>query len=277
MRPVAAQVRVELSFGQKDYLLYSAIEAKVKVTNGTGQPLDLARMSKGQAWIDFLIFQSDDLQVEHTNKAWNPPSMVLLPGEVKSMTINLLPYFHIRETGLYRVNACVRLAGKEFVSRTARFAVSHGTLLWADRYTAPPRMGDKEHKPRPRLYELIRHRNGEKDELFVRVSDPEAIWVYGTIPMGPLIRDSEPSSRIDREGNLHVFFQAGSRIFHYCRVSAEARRLGIRYFSNVSGPPTLITDDKGDTEVIGGEEIFPDSQGQPSMIPTAPMTRTPEE
>ncbi len=68
-----AQVSVELAFSQGEYILFEEIVAMVKITNATGQPLDLARMAKDKPWIDFLIVSADHIEAEHTSKKWEPP------------------------------------------------------------------------------------------------------------------------------------------------------------------------------------------------------------
>jgi hypothetical protein len=40
--------------------------------------------------------------------------------------------------------------------------------------------------------------------------------------------------------------------------------------------PDLVASSKGETEVVGGEEIFKNDNGMMELVPTAPEMKTPE-
>lgn len=272
-----AQVKVEISFERPDYLLFESVEAKVRVSNLMGEPLDMARMSGGKPWLNFYITTSDDDQINRTEKEWKSPAMTLLPGEVKSLSINLMPWFLIRDTGDYRVVAEVTNRGNTYASRPAKFNVVNGPSIWSQEYTAPPDPKDPAKAMRPRFYSLHLHKIKEGHQLYLRIQNPEAHRVYCTLSLGDIVNYGDPKARIDRMGNIHVMQQSGTRIFTYNEYSPMGKRLQTRFFSNVSSPPTMVASSDDETMIVGGEELFEKDNEVNSTVPTAPVGRAPSE
>src|SRR3989338_7482226 len=51
--PVCGQIEVDISSTKSEYLLYEPIDIKVKLTNISSEPLDMARMAKEESWLNF--------------------------------------------------------------------------------------------------------------------------------------------------------------------------------------------------------------------------------
>lgn len=271
-----AQVGIDVSLERKEYLLYEPLDIKVSVTNNLGEPMDLARLSGATPWLDFYVTTIDDEEVSRTDKVWNPVHAKLQPGDTQRVTVNLLPYFLIRETGQYVVTAQITLMGKTVSSRRLKFTIVSGSLVWDKYFTAPPEPSDPEKKLRPRHYSILILHMEDKELLYARIENPEAERVYCTTPLGSTVNFGEPKARIDLSGNLHIFHQSGSRVFNYTAISPKGKRIGARYFSNMSSPPTMFVDDKDNVNIVGGEEIFEDKNKKMTNIPTAPMARPTE-
>lgn len=270
-----AQIQVSLSTDRNEYLLYEVLDVTVKVANQSGEVLDMARMAQSEPWIDFVISTPENEEISHTDRPWSPPRFALIPGEVRSLTFNLTPNFQIREAGRYRVKAVVTQVGRRYSSRTINFSVIQGATIWKQNFLAPPGVNDVKRELRPRLYSLLVHRNNDRNVLYLRIQNPEAGWVFCTTPLGEAVNYGEPRARIDKHGDCHIFHQSGTRIFTYTRFSVMGKRLTTRFFSNISSPPNMIVDDNGNTEVIGGEELFVDENQRQSVIPTPPLGNPP--
>ncbi len=265
------QVSVDLSTKRAEYLLYEPIKVDVKVTNLLAQPLDLNRMSKKEPWLDFFVTVRRDEEIHHTEPSWKAPQLTLLSGQVKWLSVDLLPLFLIRDPGEYRVVAQVTVGENRILSNSLKFTVMNGTMIWEQNYTAPADPNDPAKNPRPRLYSLLVHRTEQGQVLYVRIQDPEQHRVYGTISLGNTIDYGKPHTRIDQQGNFHVLHQLGTRLFSYSSFSPSGKRLVARLFSDISSTPKLITGENDETLIVGGEEIFTDEKEKERIIPTPPL------
>ncbi len=270
-----AQVSIETSLDQNEYVLFEPINITVKVTNLMGDPLDLARMSGKEPWLSFTVTTLNDDEVDRTDRAWIPPRMVLMAGQVKSTSANITPLYALRDPGDYRIFAQLNLDGNTVTSRKIRFSVVRGISIWDQKYTARPDPDGTSKAMRPRLYSLVLHRGDKGQYLYARIINPVESRVYCTTCLGNVVNFGEPRARIDLKGNFHILHQSGTRIFTYTSFSAQGKRLDVRYFSNISSPPQLIVTDDGGTEIVGGEEIVPDDDKPERVVPTAPLARPP--
>jgi hypothetical protein len=272
---VQAQIGLSLTLERNEYLLYEALEAKVQVTNQTSEPLDMARMAGDEPWIDFVITTAEGEEITHTDRAWSPPRVGLISGQVRSLTFNLTPYFEIRDPGRYRVTAVVMMAGRRYSSRALNFSLVNGVPIWKQTFIAPPDPADAKRETRPREYSLIIHRDNLRNMLYLRIQNIEAGRVYCTTGLGEVVNYGAPRARIDKRGDCHVFHQSASRTFTYNRFSVMGKRIKARFFTNISSVPSMVVDDDGETEVVGGEELFFDENQKQTTVPTAPFGTPP--
>lgn len=272
-----AQIQVSLTLDRNEYLLYEPIEVKVQITNQSGVPIDTTRMARNEPWLEFLITTPDNEEIGHTDREWSPPRLALLSGQTRTIAFNLTPYYQLRDTGRYRVAALAAQAGRHYSSRTINFAIINGAAIWKQNFMAPPAADDAKRNPRPRLYSLLVHRRHDRNMLYARIQNPEAGRVYCTVPVGDLVNYGEPHARIDKNGDFHIFHQSGTRLYTYTQFSINGKRLKVRMFSNISTNPTMVTDEDGTTEVVGGEEIFLDEKMRETVIPTPLLAEPPNE
>lgn len=272
--PVYGQIEVDLSSTKPEYLLYEPIDIKVKLTNISSEPLDMARMAKEESWLEFYVRTLDDEEVDSSGRTWIPAKTTLLPGQIKTLSVNLLPLFLIRETGVYRVAVQVKLQDKQWNSPTIRFSVVNGSVIWKQNYVAPPDLKDPNKKPRPRFYSLLIHQTNQATHLYAQIQNPEEQRIFCCTFLGNILNYGEPHARVDFQGNLHIFHQSGTRTFNYTRFTSNGKLLGTRFFSNISSIPKMVTLDKGETEIVGGEEIFISDQKE-QVIPTPPLAKPP--
>jgi hypothetical protein len=276
--PIQAQIGVKISLGRVEFLQFESIPLKVTLSNLRGETVHLNELAGESPWLTFQVMNTTDEEIPAADRTWTPPPFILQPGEVKSIHVDLVPYYLIRESGSYRVSAHVLNGKKNISSGKLNFMVVGGATLWEQEFAAPAPINTKGSKePRPRHYSLVLHRAKGKRVLYARITNPETGRIYCTVPVGNMVNYGEPTARIDRAGDFHSFHQAGTRIFHYSHFTSEGKSLGTRYFSNISSPPQMISDSQGETEIIGGEEVFPGKNGDERIIPTARVTEPPKE
>lgn len=268
-----AQVTVDFALERSDSLLYEPIQLIVQVTNDSPQPVEFPRMSPERAWLDMLVTTPDQVAVPRSSRPWLSPKLLVLPGETRAISVNITPLFLIRETGDYIILVQAFMNERRLGGRTLKFRVTRGVTVWKQSFTSPADPAEPSGRPQARNYSLVVHRSEGKQTLYARIMDPEEQKVYCTSGVGPMLNLGTPSARVDRQGNLHVFHQTGSRIFTYVVFSPKGKVLSTRSFANMASLPSLekLADDE--VEVVGGEEIVPDRKDE--IIPTAPAVATP--
>src|SRR5437016_13045679 len=102
----SAQVRVELTFEQDQFLAGESVPVGVRITNFSGQTLHLGKDSD---WLRFTVEGRDDYIVPTTG---DPP--VVGEFDVESSTvatrrIDVAPYFALTRPGRYLVTATLKL------------------------------------------------------------------------------------------------------------------------------------------------------------------------
>ena len=103
---VAAQVRVDISFKRKLYVMYEPLIATVTINNLSGRPL-LLENSDHHRWFGFNIETADGRIVPPINPDYALAPAAVGPGEKLTRSVNLTPLFPLHDFGLYRVKATV--------------------------------------------------------------------------------------------------------------------------------------------------------------------------
>lgn len=274
-----AQVDAEIGLERDNLVLYEPIRLLVQLTNLSPQPLDPSRMSGEKPWLEVFLARPDDTAVPRTEKPWIPPSAILMSGQKRTLAVDLLPIFQVREPGSYRIHVRVLFGGRAAASRILKFTVDRGTPVWQQQVTLPPDPEATPPRPRARLYSLLVHRAAETRDLFARIQDPQEDRVFCTARLGPFINSSDLGAKVDREGGLHVLQRAGARIFRYSRFTATGKPLPQRLFSDMGSSPRLVLLGNEAVDVVGGEEVVMESkEGKvESLVPTAPVGQPPRD
>lgn len=270
-----ADIGVDLDAKRLEYLLYERLDIRVIVKNSSSHTLDMKKSAGNNPWLELSVSSRHDDEIARTTVPWNPPDLIVPGGEAKTVNINITPLFMIREPDEYKVTAHIHVGDEEFTSRPLRISVSRGQPIWKQRYTAEPDPNDAQKKERPRLYSLMVHSDGNNELLYVRIMDPIANRVYCTTDLGSFVNYADPKTRIDLKGDLHVLHQSGTRIFTYTEFDPNGKLVKSRFFSNLGSEPDLVATSKGETDVVGGEEIFKNGNGMMDIIPTAPEMKSP--
>jgi hypothetical protein len=246
-----AQVAIGISLPRNEYLRYESIDIDVKITNQTAEPMKLEGNVGDKPWLSFYVTNKDEFEIKRTQKKWIPPSVSLNPGEIKTISVNIQPFFVLGDPGIYNVSADLNFPDKTTSTRGLDFTVVQGVSVW--KQTFYPKF---EGKSEQRVYSIHAHRLKEQNSLYARIESIDLQQIFTTVNLGPAVSYSDPQCKIDANGDFFVLHQSGTRNYTYHHFSGEGKRLQVRYFSNISSTPKLIKNDKNETLVVGGEEIF---------------------
>ena len=245
---ISAQVNVELTLDQEQFLPGETLEVGVRLTNFSGQTLHLGT---GTDWLHFTIDGRDNDIVPMTGDVPVQGEFDVESSTVATRRIDVAPYFALIRPGRYLVTATVKLKqwDKELVSKPKAFDIIAGTTLWEQDFGVP---NTARQSPEVRKYALQQAIHLKQLKLYARVTDQSGSRVYHVFPIGPMISFSKPECQIDKASNLHVLYQTGARSFNYSVINADGRLLVRQTYEYSDTRPVLRTDREGRILLGGG-------------------------
>lgn len=238
-----AQVKLALASERSTYLLYEAAPFIVQITNESAEPLDFSTDPKSErSWLSFIILRVDGSKIRGEAE-FTAKERSLQPGESMNIRVNITPYYSLRETGQYTIQAVVRPDGmSSFITSKLTFNVSKGEVIWQR-----DRMVDGKRT----TYSLIQFLEDETN-CYVRVEEPEENLVLSTVRTGSLLANSVPTVIFDENGSMNILQSLAARTYRYTRVS-EAGKIEFQE-DRLAGStiPTLAGQPNGAVEFVGG-------------------------
>jgi hypothetical protein len=249
----SAQVTVNLTLEQEQFLPSEALPMSVHISNRSGQPLHLG------ADADWLTFSVESVDGFIVTKNSDPPvqgAFDLDSSQVAIKRVDLAPYFVLSRSGRYRIIATVRIKdwSAEVSSPSCSFDVINGAKLWSQVFGMPLPAGVTNRQPEVRKYTL-EEANYLRSQLrmYVQVSDESGARVFKVRPIGPMVSFSQPEPQLDRFSNLHVLYQSGASAFTYSVIDPNGDIVRQEIYDNlVKVRPRLRADDDGNITVYGG-------------------------
>jgi hypothetical protein len=263
----SAQVTIEVTLDQQQFLPGESLPVTVHVTNRSGELLHLG----DSGWLSFFI-QSDSGSMV-IRKA-EPPVTGLFDldnAEVATKRVDLAPYFKMDHTGSYRVTATLHISAwnSDISSSSQSFDVIEGAQLWSQSFgVADP--GRPDQPPRIRKYTLV-EANYLRDQLrlYVRVTDETDGSILSVHVLGPMISFGQPEAQLDHASKLHVLCQTGASAFTHSVISTDGKLLQQEIYDYVKARPRLSEDSDGNIIIQGGvRRVEPD---------TIPQVKSPDQ
>jgi len=255
----AAQVEVELSLDQDQFLPSESLPLAVKITNRSGQQLHLGADAD---WLTFNLEAADGFVVLKNAEVPVTGAFDLETGQLAIKRVDLQPYFSLTKPGRYRVIATLHIKdwAAQIASPPKSFDVISGAKLWQQDFGVPSAATGA---PEVRKYTL-EQANYLKSQLrlYVQVSDSAEALVYKVSALGPMVSFSHPDSQVDRRSRLNVLWQTGAQGFSYAIVNPDGTIAATEYYENFFSRPRLTVNGDGDIVVQGGTR-----QPKPSELP----------
>jgi hypothetical protein len=245
----SAQVDVELSLDQDQFLPSETLPLAVKIINRSGQQLHLGAAAD---WLTFNVEAVDGFVVLKNAEVPVTGAFDLETGQLGIKRVDLQPYFNLTKPGRYRIIATLRIKdwGAQIASAPKPFDVITGAKLWEQDFGVPQGTNGV---PEVRKYTL-EQANYLKNQLrlYAQVSDPAEAVVYRVSALGPMVSFSQPDSRVDRQGRLSVLWQTGAQTFSYAIVNPDGTVASTDFYENFFSRPRLTITNDGDVAVVGG-------------------------
>jgi hypothetical protein len=247
-----AQVTIEVTQDQDQFLLGEALPVAVKITNLSGQKVHLGEEPN---WLTFNIESMDGFEVFKSAEVPVVGAFDLESSQMGIKRVDLAPYFSLTRSGRYKIVATLRIKdwSMEAPSAPKFFDVINGVTMWSQDFGVPMEGIPAGQPPEMRRYSLIKA-NYERTQLrlYAQVSNPADAQMFKVKEIGSLLSFSNPEAQVDRYGMLHVLFQSGASLFSYTVIQPDGTFIKQEFFDYVSTRPRLGVDDSGDIVVTGG-------------------------
>lgn len=234
-----AQVEVSVSTPRRNFLLYEAIDLMISLKNTTSNEIVLDNgIQNDTPWLSFVVFSADNRKVEQDN-LFLPSSYVLAPNEDRRFVVNITPWYRMRATGPYQIQAAVRLSADQvFMTAPLKINVGSGNVMLEEKRTIE---GIR------RVYSLISFSDRQQLQLYLRVEAPKKNIVYVT----QLLGDYNPSLQIkgpffDNQQQLHFLYPKSSQLFCYVLADKDGKIISKQ---DVPFTKQLFQKDNGDVEL----------------------------
>ena len=249
---VCAQVSVEITLPQDQFLPSETLLAAVRIINHSGQKLHLGGE---RDWLAFGIEARGGSVVPKLGD----PSVVgefdLDSSTVATKRVDLTPYFNFAEPGSYLVTATVKIRGwdREFVSRAKPFDIIRGAKLWEQEFGLPTSSEVANATPEVRKF-ILQQASYLKGQLrlYMRLTDASGARTFRVVPIGQVVSFSRPEGQVDKWSNLHVLYANGAHSFSYTQFNPEGELLVRETYDYATTRPRLQINEEGKISVTGG-------------------------
>ena len=262
----SAQIKVEVTMDQDQFLPSEALPVAVRITNRSGQPLHLGEYPN---WLTFDVESDDGFIVVKNAEVPVTGEFDVGSSQVATKHVDIAPYFNLTRPGRYRVIATLRIKdwSAETPSAPKPFDVISGAKLWSQDFGVP---AGTNGAPEVRKYTLEKANYLRLQlRLYVEVSDATESRVISVIPIGKAVSFSDPETQLDRYSNLHVLWQSSASFFTYAVVNPDGGLAKQEIYDFVNARPRLGMNDDGSVVVVGGLR-----RANPEPMP---MVKSPDE
>jgi len=261
----SAQLTVEISMDQDEFLPGEAVPLAVKITNLSGQQL---HFGADPSWLTFSVESVDGLNVIKKSEVPVLGQFDLFSSQLGIKRVDIEPSFDISRIGRYKVTAYLHIKDWAVTvnSQPATFDVITGAKLWSQDFGVPSTNG----VPEMREFTLEKANYlREQLRLYVQLTDARESRVFKVFALGPMVSFGYPEEQIDRTSQLHVLWQTGGQSFSYCILSPDGVVLHRDVYDIFGSRPKLNVDDTGDVSVVGGVKRVPASEIPQVQMPDA--------
>ncbi len=250
--PARAQVKVEVSLDQDQFLPGESIVATARISNRSGQTL---RLGTEADWLSFTIETGEGVLIPSIDEVPVKGAFALESSSRGSKRVEISPHFNLTQAGHYKLIATVKLKewGEELSSQPFNFNVMEGTRLWEQDFGLPVKDKGSESPPETRRY-ILQQANYLKNKLrrYLRVTDTTGAKVFKAVPIGTMLSFSHPEPQVDQNSNLHLLYQSWAHSFTYNVYNPDGELIKREYYDFGGDRPHFNRDRNGNVTVTGG-------------------------
>jgi hypothetical protein len=252
LSPASAQVTVELTQEQEQFLPAESMPVAVRITNRSGQSL---RLGQTEDWLTFSIEGRDNQVVPKTGDVPVAGAFALEPSQVVTLRMDLAPYFLLTRPGRYSITATMQIKdwNQNVRSQPKSFDIIQGTKLWEQEIGVPDSASGANTTPEIRKF-VLQQANYLKSQLrlYARLTDASGNRTFRVLPIGPMVSFGRPEPQVDKFSNMHLLYQSGPHSYTYIVINPGGEIIARRTYDYADKRPRLMPDAEGKVLVTGG-------------------------
>jgi hypothetical protein len=248
----SAQVTVELTQEQDQFLPSESMPVAVQIVNRSGQTLHLGR---GKDWLTFSVETRAGEVVPKLAEVPVEEEFDLESSRKATIHVDLAPYFALNRSGRYSVIATMRIKewNQDVRSQPRNFDIIEGARMWEQTIGVPNSGAGTNGPPELRKFVLQQaHYLKSQLRLYVRLTDPTGERTFRVFPVGPMVSFGRPDPQVDKFSNLHILYMAGPHLFNYVVINPDGEVIVRRTYDYGTPRPRLQPDTDGKILVVGG-------------------------
>ncbi|MFM1942670.1 MAG: hypothetical protein RI897_1652 [Verrucomicrobiota bacterium] len=267
-----AQLSAGLQLPQEQFLTGEALPVSVRITNFTGQTLELGR---DNYWLEFSLESREGRPIAPTSQTPVQGEFDLPNATIATKRVNLTPHYPPLSSGHFILSATLHIQawGQRLKIAPVEFDIIPGSTLWEQRFGVAPSTATPG-PPEIRRYALQTANHLKVLKLYALITDATGQKPFAVFPLGPMLTFSSPEKQIDRASLLHVLYQYGARSFYYITINPDGEII-LRNTYDYAGPsrPTLQVTKEGEVIVHGGvrrpasDDFPPAPKPEPEITP----------
>jgi len=267
----AQSIAVALTSEQEQFLPYEELIVKVRITNYSGQTLNLG---KEEDWLSFTVQGQNGAFVSRLGAVPVKGNYVLDSSRTGTIPVDLAPYFDLTRPGNYKINAILKIAQwDQVVSSEAKgIDIISGVKLWEQEFGMPQ---SSDSPPEIRKYALVQAIHLKQPKLYFRLCNASESRVFKVFAVGPVVSVSKPEPQLDRFSNLHLLYQVAARSFSYSVINPDGLIIARETHDSAGSRPQLRTAQEGRIQVTGGVRRVTASDLPPALSSTLPRDAKP--
>ncbi|HLH56698.1 MAG TPA: hypothetical protein VKY92_24140 [Verrucomicrobiae bacterium] len=275
----SAQVTVEVTQEQQQFLAGEPLKVAVRITNRSGRAL---KLGADEDWLTFSMESREGTVVPKLAEVPVQGEFSLESSKVAIKRVDLAPYFMLSIPGAYQIEATVRIRDlkTELTSPPKSFDLIQGVKIWEQDVGVPSVAGNGA-EPEVRRYTLqqANYFRGQT-RLYLRVTDQ-----YGKLirvsAVGQMTSFGHPEPQIDRSNRLHILHLEGASYYNYAVFDLQGNLVLHQTWEIGNSRPRLRLDDEGNVTVAGGTrrimttDFPPSKNDEDDSNPAAPPLMPP--
>jgi hypothetical protein len=265
----SAQVTVELTQEQDQFLPSESLPVAVRITNRSGQSL---RLGQAEDWLTFAVEARDNQVVPKLGDVPVAGEFVLDSSQVVTLRLDVAPYFLLTRPGRYSITATLQLKEwhQNIRSEPKSFDIIQGVKLWEQEIGLPEPDSGTNAIPVVRKF-VLQQANYLRTQLrlYVRLTDASGSRTLRVLPIGPMVSFGRPEPQVDKFSNMHLLFQTGPHTYSYFVINPDGEIIARRTYDYLDKRPRLTPDAEGKVLVTGGVRRPTSSDIPPSKAEAA--------
>lgn len=270
-----AQMSVEVTLPQNQFLPGENLVAAVRITNRSGQKL---KLGAEEDWLRFDVESRDGSIIAKLSEPVVVGEFELDAMQVATKRVDLAPHFNMTQLGRYSITATVKIKAwdRELVSSPKSFDLIHGAKLWEQEFGVPHATETATGSPEVRKY-ILEQANYLKGQLrmYLRLTDSSGARTFRVFPIGQMVSFSRPEAQLDKSSNLHVLYANGPHSFSYTVFNPEGDLTARDIYEFTATRPRLRVNDEGQITVNGGARRVTASLESTATPPAVPAKSNP--